>query len=104
MKRYKSCRHAGPRKNKSCGDCTVVCGLGLGTNGTCRITHELQDCDSYEVKVKAQFQPRPLKVVQVDNLSDLEGRVVGDDDELEVKLLGQGDKQVPDPLPVPLPE
>lgn len=104
MKRHKLCRHAGNRKNQKCSDCTRTCALGLGTNGTCRITHEAQACPSYEVKVKAQFQPRPLKVVEVHHPPDLESRVVRDNHDLEVELLSQGDQEIPDPLPVTLPE
>lgn len=104
MKRYKLCKHAGGRTGRTCTDCTRTCALGLGTNGGCRITHEARDCEKYEVKRKAQFQPRPLQVVQVDDLPDLERGVVGDGDELKVEFVGQGDEQVPDPLPVALPE
>lgn len=54
-KRYKLCSHAGAGLHKHCGDCRRTCGLGLGTDGTCRITNEMQDCTFYEVKVKPQF-------------------------------------------------
>lgn len=84
MKRHKLCRHAGNRVGQKCSDCTRTCALGLGTDGTCRLTHEAQTCGSYAVKVKAQFLPRPLQVVQADRPADLEGRVVGDDDDLKV--------------------
>jgi hypothetical protein len=97
-KRYKPCRHSGTRVNKSCGDCARTCALGLGTNGTCRITHELQKCESYERKLGNQFS-----LPQVNDGADLERRVVGDDHELKVEFLGQGQHEVADPGAVALP-
>lgn len=101
-KRYKPCRHSGPRlPGAMCTDCRRTCQKG---HGVVSLTEECQTCPDYEVKVKAQHMLRPLPVVQTDNFPDLERRVVGDDHNLEVQLGGQGEQQVADPLPVALPE
>lgn len=93
-KRYKMCRHLGPRVGGgTCTDCTRTCLKGLGTNGKARLSEECQTCTGYEVKVKAQFLRKraPLPVVEVDHPSDLESGVVGDDHDLKVQVGGEGE-------------
>lgn len=105
--RTRPCKEMGENISPTAFGFRRVCGLGLGTNGTCCLGKEAVRCKSYVKKPTPQMeaiqQRRLIRLAQVDDGPDLERGVVRDDDKLEVELLGKGHEEVADLEPIPLP-